>query len=220
MSNMIFTIVSVVLSSLLCLISAEDQVVSCGSAVKLLNVQSNHHLHSHGIAYGSGSGQQSVTAHGSVDDQGSLWLLTEGEGSPLCEAGTPIKCGSRIRLRHMSTGKNLHSHMFKSPLSGNFEVSGFGENGHGDTGDNWEVQCRKGPYWLRGEHVQLKHVDTGKYLFTSPKHRFSVQNCGQQCPIMDQQEVCTISKSNDANTYWKTTQGVYFPKTVGKNDEL
>ena len=98
----------------------------------LILILQNHHLHSHGIAYGSGSGQQSVTAHGSVDDQGSLWLLTEGQGTPVCEAGTEIKCGSRIRMRHLGTGKNLHSHHFKSPLSGNYEVSAFGENGEGE----------------------------------------------------------------------------------------
>lgn len=91
----------------------------------------------------------------------------------------------------------------------------------GDSGDNWEVVCRKGAnHWIRGESVQFKHVDTNKYLHTSPKHKFSVQNCGQQCPIMDQQEVCAISKSNDPNTYWKTAQGIYFPKSEEGHGEL
>lgn len=35
----------------------------------------------------------------------------------------PIKCGDSIRLLHVSTRKNLHSHLFASPLSNNQEVS-------------------------------------------------------------------------------------------------
>lgn len=47
---------------------------------------------------------------------------------------SPIKCGSVIRLTHLNTNRNLHSHHFPSPLSRNLEVSAFGENGEGDEG--------------------------------------------------------------------------------------
>lgn len=71
---------------------------------------------------------------------GSLWLVKEAARSDPCEIGTPVKCGDSIRLEHVDTRKNLHSHLFKAPLSGNQEVSGFGdEHGNGDTGDNWQV---------------------------------------------------------------------------------
>jgi dolichyl-phosphate-mannose--protein O-mannosyl transferase len=89
-------------------------------------------LHSHAIAYGSGSGQHSVTTHGSADDQGGFWILKEPHRTHACEVGKEIKCGDHIRFQHLSTGKNLHSHLFKSPLTNNQEVSGFGENGEGD----------------------------------------------------------------------------------------
>ena len=46
----------------------------------------------------------------------------------------PVKCGEVIRLQHLSTKRNLHSHLFQSPMSRNQEVSAFGENGLGDTG--------------------------------------------------------------------------------------
>lgn len=49
-------------------------------------------------------------------------------------SSTPIKCGQTIRLQHLSTGRNLHSHTFVSPLSRNLEVSAFGERGEGDEG--------------------------------------------------------------------------------------
>ena len=47
---------------------------------------------------------------------------------------TPVKCGDTIRLQHLATKRNLHSHFFQSPLSHNQEVSCFGEGGDGDTG--------------------------------------------------------------------------------------
>ena len=46
----------------------------------------------------------------------------------------PVKCGSTIRLMHVSTRRNLHSHHFSSPLSHNQEVSCFGDDGVGDDG--------------------------------------------------------------------------------------
>ena len=46
----------------------------------------------------------------------------------------PIECGQTIRLTHVSTNRNLHSHHFQSPLSHNLEVSAYGDNGEGDEG--------------------------------------------------------------------------------------
>jgi len=51
-----------------------------------------------------------------------------------CERGSPVACGQEIRLQHLTTGKNLHSHHFSSPLSSQQEISAFGEEGEGDTG--------------------------------------------------------------------------------------
>lgn len=140
-----------------------------------------------------------------------MWVVKEGHGAPVCEASTVVKCGEKIRLQHVTTGKNLHSHLFKSPLSGNQEVSGYGDNGFGDTGDNWEVVCSsKAENWNRGEVVQFKHVDTGKWLYTHESYQFNQQNCGHQCPIMGQTEV-SCSAKKDSRSLWYTTQGVYFP---------
>ena len=47
-----------------------------------------------------------------------------------------------IRLEHMASGKNLHSHgEHKGPISRKNEVSGFGDDGEGDQADNWLVEC-------------------------------------------------------------------------------
>lgn len=93
---------------------------------------------------------------------------------------------------HLDTGKNLHSHLHKSPLSGQQEVSAFGDNTSGDTGDHWKVVI-DGKYWKRGETIRFQHVDTGRYLSSNTKK--------YQHPIPGQQEICAVDKSNE-ETKW------------------
>ncbi len=123
-------------------------------------------LHSHDINWGSGSGQQSVTTHGSIDDPNSLWIIQESQNQPgSCPRGKLVNCGSTIKLKHASTGKFLHSHKsFKSVLSGNQEISGF--TPPGDSGDDWIVDCRNS-VWSRGDEVTVKHKDTVSLLTSS-----------------------------------------------------
>jgi dolichyl-phosphate-mannose--protein O-mannosyl transferase len=76
---------------------------------------------------------------------------------------TPIKCDNVIRLFHVTTRRNLHSHTYPSPLSNNQEVSAYGEDGVGDEGDRWKVICTtKNDYWLRKDPIRFQHVVTGK----------------------------------------------------------
>uniref|UniRef100_A0A8C9GFP2 Stromal cell derived factor 2 like 1 n=1 Tax=Piliocolobus tephrosceles TaxID=591936 RepID=A0A8C9GFP2_9PRIM len=93
-------------------------LVTCGSVLKLLNTHHRVRLHSHDIKYGSGSGQQSVTGVEASDDANSYWRIRGGsEGG--CPRGSPVRCGQAVRLTHVLTGKNLHTHHFPSPLSNN-----------------------------------------------------------------------------------------------------
>ncbi|KAK2111502.1 Stromal cell-derived factor 2-like protein [Saguinus oedipus] len=201
-------------------------VVTCGSVVKLLNTRHNVRLHSHDVRYGSGSGQQSVTGVTSVDDSNSYWRI-RGKTATVCERGTPIKCGQPIRLTHVNTGRNLHSHHFTSPLSGNQlptthllccqlifqsrfpytstfsqnwpEVSAFGEEGEGDYLDDWTVLCN-GPYWVRDGEVQFKHSSTEVLLSVT----------GEQYgrPISGQKEVHGMAQPSQ-NNYWKAMEGIF-----------
>ena len=49
--------------------------VTCGSLIKLQHEGTKGLLHSHEIAYGSGSGQQSVTGSFESDDANSMWIV-------------------------------------------------------------------------------------------------------------------------------------------------
>jgi len=193
------------------------QQVTCGSVVKLINTAHKIRLHSHDVKYGSGSGQQSVTGVTLAEDVNSHWTIKGAAEKEYCKRGEPIECGQNIRLEHLTTHRNLHSHHFSSPLSNNQEVSAFGESGVGDSGDVWTVMC-EGDFWSRDEKVMFKHKDTGSYLSASG-HTFGR-------PINGQMEI--IGTYNpDGTTNWKVQEGVYIhqsdfnaQKAYGRHDEL
>ncbi|ORZ35391.1 MIR motif-containing protein [Catenaria anguillulae PL171] len=189
-------------------IDEEFSRVTCGSLIKLTHVATGHKLHSHKIPYGSGSGQQSVTAFPGKDDPNSLWLVEAGNGQP-CARGETIKCGSVIRLVHTATMTRLHSHLHNSPLSGNQEVSAYPHVG-ANNDDNWKLTCKSSStkFWTRELPVFLMHESTSKYLHASANHRYNQ-------PIPGQLEVSGIGRRN-SNAEWAAQEGVYFASQVPK----
>ncbi|KFP35156.1 Stromal cell-derived factor 2-like 1, partial [Chlamydotis macqueenii] len=159
----------------------------------------------------TGSGQQSVTGVEASDDANSYWRI-RGKNDGSCQRGTPVKCGQAVRLTHVNTGKNLHTHHFPSPLSNNQEVSAFGDDGEGDDLDIWIVQC-SGTYWEREDAVRFKHVGTEVFLSIT----------GEQYghPIRGQREVHGMPTANHHN-YWKAMEGVFIKPSMdpAKHDEL
>jgi len=183
----------------------ELDVVTCGSVLKLQNIKFSSRLHSHDVKYGSGSGQQSVTGVEGVDDHNSYWQV-KGKHGTSCKRGEHIKCGTTIRLMHVNTRRNLHSHVYSSHLSNGQEVSAYGENGFGDHGDDWTVSCSTGT-WKRDGEVRFKHVQTEVYL-TISGHMYGR-------PIHGQLEVKGDSPSG-YNTLWKSAEGVFIKPTEAK----
>lgn len=149
-----------------------------------------------------------------MDDPNSLWSIRPVPGES-CKQGSPLRSGAKIRLTHSATGKNLHTHLFQSPLSKNQEVTGFGENGEGDTGDFWVVEVASGSTWRRDEPVRFRHVDTRAFLKVTSRNRFDHGNCGGNCPIMGQLEAFAAAGA-DEDALWRTAEGVYFPVTSGR----
>ncbi|XP_003747610.1 stromal cell-derived factor 2 [Galendromus occidentalis] len=179
--------------------------VTCTSIVKLENQNYMVRLHSHDVKYGTGSRQQSITGTHEKDDHNSYWVIKGTKDKP-CGRGDPIKCNDIIRIEHLATQKNLHSHHFSSPLSGHQEISAFGKNGDGDSGDHWSVICSN-VYWERDNSVRLKHVDTEMWL------SLSGQSFGR--PISGQMEIIGGSYA-DSSSYWRAQEGVYVkPADIG-----
>lgn len=181
--------------------------------MKLTHVESggNHYLSSENKNLGSGSGQQIVTWIPNKSATSALWWIQESNDADSCLAGDLIPCGSKIRLTHLDTKRNLHSHGVPSPLSRQQEVTGFGEDGKGDTGDDWIVECPAGKHWMRDTNVRIFHVDTEKYLSGSANVKFTQQNCGHGCPILNHLEAFG-RKQKDNYSYLKVEMGVLLSK--------
>ncbi|KXS13192.1 stromal cell-derived factor 2-like protein 1-like protein [Gonapodya prolifera JEL478] len=183
-------------------IDPEFQAVTCASVIKLTHVSSGFKLHSHGVNYGTGSGQQSVTGFPNPDDTNSYFVVRAAFGQE-CARGDPIPCDSIIRLEHLNTHKFLHSHSHKSPLSSNAEVSAYPSPG--DSGDNWKIHCltRGSKVWRREESVRLHHVETAKYLGASSTLKYGN-------PINGQIEVAGYVGAGVTQTTWRANEGIYF----------
>lgn len=204
-----FTVLIVLLTRPIRADEAETKVtgVTYGSVVKLIHLATGHRLHSHDIPYGTGSGQQSVTAFHSSGDANSYWLVKGEHDSSAMVGGTIVRCGDIIRLQHLRTSKNLHSHNHRAPLSRDYEVSAYriGEGSglvNGDIADNWKLECARGKKeWGRVDEIRLMHQETGNYLSSNAAHQFND-------PIPQQLQVSGSSRRN-ANTVWKTDEGFF-----------
>mmetsp|Transcript_5826 Transcript_5826/g.8670 ORF Transcript_5826/g.8670 Transcript_5826/m.8670 type:complete len:218 (-) Transcript_5826:281-934(-) len=213
------SIIRLVASSMLLTLGVADDetdYVTCGSAIKLFHAEpdgNEYALSSSPARINSGSGQQLVTSSPDKSGHGSLWVVKEAHGKSTCNPGEKIPFGTHIRLTHLETGRNLHSHNVRSPLSQQQEVTAFGEGSDGDDGDNWVVNPNggSGSYWKKDQMVVLAHAVSGKYLGCTDQAKFHRNNCGRNCPVMDHLEVFGRS-SRDKFTTWKTSVGVYLHK--------
>ncbi|VDK52493.1 unnamed protein product [Cylicostephanus goldi] len=118
--------IAILIVSLCLTLAFADDEVTCGTVLKLMNINEAARLHSHEVKYGSGSGQQSVTAVTASDDVNSHWQIFPGRGlKETCKRGEPMKCGEKLRLKHLTTGCFLHTHHFTAPLSKHYQVFDF-----------------------------------------------------------------------------------------------
>lgn len=173
-----------------------NRPVRYGDTIKVGHVWTGRSLHSHDLVYGhpEGSGQQQVTAFEGADDN-DLWRVKGPDGTPddhrLAE---PVASGDVIRLEHVATRRNLHSHGgIPSPVTSQQEVSCFGDNGAGDANDNWRVEMA-GHDWRAGGRLRLIHEATNRTLHSHSGHAHSAWTAGQQ-------EV-TCFDGRDDNDWW------------------
>lgn len=89
-------------------------------------------------------------------DTNKLWIPFPAHGVEDITEGMPILCGSTVRLRHARTARNLHASSDDSPTVHQFntgdyskcdvtlnycDAGTYGINGHGNTGDDWVIEC-------------------------------------------------------------------------------
>ncbi|KIY68208.1 glycosyltransferase family 39 protein [Cylindrobasidium torrendii FP15055 ss-10] len=188
--------------------------VALGSSVSIRHVNTQGgYLHSHPHNYPTGSMQQQITLYPHRDSNNEWLLLNTSDHGPSIDWADEeikyIKHGDKIRLRHPSTFKALHSHDHRPPISDvdfQNEVSAYG-NGMpdfaGDANDDWIVEIEHGTSGDRESSkrlrtlrttFRLRHVLSGCYLFS---HKVKLPEWG-----FGQQEVTCNKNAVRANSLW------------------
>ncbi|MCQ2818575.1 MAG: hypothetical protein MJ252_15005 [archaeon] len=191
--------------------TVSNSIITCGSTLRIQNVLTKYFLSSYSMAWSTGSRLQLVTAAKEQDKYESLFTIKEADNEPMCATGEPIKCDSIIRLEHVVTRRNLHTHPFKSFLDVGQEVCAFGEEGEGDVNDNFKLICYKNEGDIVKGKTQffLYHMGTQKYLAINYRNSmFHDGNC-RNCPINGQREVIGTDKK-DKQCLWTVNGGILF----------
>ncbi|KAJ3852832.1 mannosyltransferase 1 [Lentinula lateritia] len=190
--------------------------VALGSEVTFRHVNTQGgYLHSHPSVYPGGSKQQQITLYPHRDHNNDWRIVNATHIDPPVISESPnglryITPGMRIKLRHISTEKMLHSHDIRPPVSEvefQNEVSAYGAPGfQGDANDDWILEIdevasrdrrdREAVKRLRTLRTKfrLRHALTGCYLFS---HKVKLPEWG-----FEQQEVTCNKNAVRANSLW------------------
>ncbi|KAJ6487621.1 MIR motif-containing protein [Mycena sanguinolenta] len=155
------------------------QVVDFGSTITVRHVSTGSYLHSHHLFYPAGSQQQQV-ALAPERSEATEWRIYNStvreldseemvNKDALPAPNQPVIAGSVVMLRHIPTGRHLHSHQdYSAPVSrGRYlrEVTAYGFPGFaGDANDDWVVELTRGEILTAASTFQLRHKQTGCYL--------------------------------------------------------
>ena len=172
-------------------------IVRYGDILRLRHVSTGRCLHSHARRYqhSGSSGQQQVTAYDGKDSN-DFWLVKGPSGKAEDYAkGYRVANRDIIRLEHVNTKRNLHSHEgYRSPISGQQEVTAFGNNGVGDANDNWRLELETDDSWDAGRRVRLIHVNTNYALHS--------HTCTPHPEFTSGQQEVTGYGDRDNNDWW------------------
>lgn len=117
-----------------------------------------------------------------------------------------VRHGDLIRLEHIATKRNLHSHKIPAPLTKKFyQVTGYGENGIGDANDVWKVIIENEPSDSKVYTVKSR-IRFVHYLLAC-----ALTVSGKQLPKWgyEQQEVSCNPNLRDPNAIWNVEENIF-----------
>ncbi|XP_013147697.1 PREDICTED: dolichyl-phosphate-mannose--protein mannosyltransferase 4 [Papilio polytes] len=199
-----------------------------GALVTLKNHRTGGgYLHSHHHLYPAGVGarQQQVTPSDTqtkaVRYRCVLWrsrnyiaieaghlggLMGRTPHKPVFLGAVVVRSGDLVRLTHAATGRNLHSHRERAPLSHKYlQVTGYGEDGIGDANDVWKILISGGK---DGEEIQTVR---SKLMFVHYLQTCVLTTTGKQLPKWgyEQQEVACNPNLRDKHALWNVEDNLF-----------
>ncbi|OMJ17660.1 P30 adhesin [Smittium culicis] len=146
-----------------------DDIVKYGTVVALKHIMTGRFLRSsEEFVSEAGSNQPLAYCESwNIEDDDSWQIMPANRDVPT--PGLEVLYGDIIRLKHINTGRFLHSHYhFTCRESGQNEVTIFGGEDYSDENDHWRVErfgnCSRGEIWDRHEIIVLRHVVSGMTL--------------------------------------------------------
>ncbi|KAF9900391.1 hypothetical protein EC991_007431 [Linnemannia zychae] len=180
-------------------------------SIRHLGTQGGY-LHSHPSNYETGSKQQQITLYPHKDTNND-WIIQKRDGS-VPDSLEYVKSGDIIRLKHVQTSKQLHSHDLKPPMTedeNHFEVSGYGGQGFpGDSNDEWKLEIldHEGKDKAAGQNLhtlrsifKLSHPNMACDLFS---HKVKLPKWG-----FEQQEVTCMRSATRTKITWMVESNIY-----------
>ena len=157
------------------------------------------------------SGQQRILALDESDGNDYWHIKGPHSQPPGYRWGEPVRDGDVIRLEHVGSRRNLHSHAgIPSPATGQQEVTCFGEQGSGDANDDWRVQIEGGGTWVAGKRIRLIHVPTNHALH-SHLHFYIHEDVYEEAGALTSLQEVTAFSSRDDNDRWFMIQATPRP---------
>ncbi|KOX71057.1 Protein O-mannosyl-transferase 2 [Melipona quadrifasciata] len=179
-----------------------------GATITLKNHRTGGgYLHSHWHLYpeGIGARQQQITTYSHKDDN-NLWFIKKFDTDDIPSEPVLVKHGDLIRLEHVITHRNLHSHKEIAPISKkHYQVTGYGENGTGDANDVWKILI------ANGKDDDVVQTVTSKLKFVHYLHHCVLTCSGKTLPkwAYNQQEVSCNPNMRDKNAFWNIEDNNY-----------
>ncbi|XP_055300982.1 protein O-mannosyl-transferase 2 [Sitodiplosis mosellana] len=184
--------------------------VAYGAVLTLKNYKTGGgyaHSHHHLYPKGSGARQQQITTY-THKDENNKWLIKpyNEEIKPNEKDVVLVKHGDLIRLEHIQTKRNLHSHREQAPLTRkHYQVTGYGENGIGDANDIWKIMI------VGGRENEPVLTVTSKLLIVHYLQNCALTTSGKQLPKWgyEQQEVSCNPNIRDPNAFWNVEDNTF-----------
>ncbi|PHZ15087.1 uncharacterized protein RHIMIDRAFT_289581 [Rhizopus microsporus ATCC 52813] len=184
--------------------SLEGNIIKYGNLIALKHNMTGRYLTSRlGDNYEGGSGQQKAFAGGWEASSETFFIVLPRFGDE--RTGEDVNFGDVIRLKHLETRANLHSHPdIASPVTEQQEVTCYGDDSLTDENDEWIVEQWgfdeaeneefdvEDPTWYVGRSFILRHVATGVTLHSH-----------EELIAEDANEVTGYGAGPDENDRWR-----------------
>ena len=169
------------------------------------------YLHSHWHLYpeGVGAKQQQVTTY-SHKASNNKWLIKRAAEDQR-PSDSFVRDGDLVRLEHVVTKRNLHSHFEFAPITKrHYQVTCYGEKGVGDANDIWKIQKEAPRVPTIDEDDRIFTVKT-RFRFTHYLTNCALHSHSKQLPKWgyEQMEVTCNPKLFDKNNYWNIEDNHY-----------